>query len=148
MPSRGRPPSRRRESGSDSLEALKPLLVLGLLGMILYGAYTVVQKGKKDAPIDDAPPFAAATDGLAPPQVDIAQPAAAQTAAASRPQPPAASGPTYLNAISAPPPATGDVPAKTAPVVPPPPPPAVAADRKSTRLNSSHSSVSRMPSSA
>ena len=29
-----------------------------------------------------------------------------------------------------------------------PPPPATVADRKSTRLNSSHSSVSRMPSSA
>ena len=88
------------------------MLVLGLLGMILYGAYTVVQQGKRDRAPEEAPAFATA-DGLSAPVVDI--PAAATPAAvASNP------APTYLNAISAPPPAAGDVPSQTVPVVPPP----------------------------
>jgi len=37
--------SSRRERDSDPLESLKPLLVLGLLGTILYGAYTIIQRG-------------------------------------------------------------------------------------------------------
>ena len=41
-----RPKSKhRRETRSDPLEALRPLVVLGLLGMILYGAYSIIQKG-------------------------------------------------------------------------------------------------------
>ena len=53
------------------MEALKPMLVLGLLGMILYGAYTVVQQGKRDSPRDEAPAFATA-DGLSAPVVEVA----------------------------------------------------------------------------
>lgn len=107
------------------MEALKPMLVLGLLGMILYGAYTVVQQGKRDSTPAEAPAFATA-DGLAAPVVDMppAAPAATPPAVASNP------APTYLNAISAPPPAAGDVPSQTVPVVPPPfpsAPPASAA---------------------
>ncbi|MDA1039536.1 MAG: LysM domain-containing protein [Planctomycetota bacterium] len=121
MPSRAKPRRRRPEPASSSLEALKPMLVLGLLGMILYGAYTVVQQGKGDSIPEEAPAFAAA-DGLSAPVVDM--PAAAPPAVVSNPEP------TYLNAISAPPPAAGDVPSQTVPVVPPPfpsAPPAAAA---------------------
>lgn len=93
------------------------MLVLGLLGMILYGAYTVVQQGKRNSTLEDAPAFATA-DGLPAPVVEAAQPAAAAPPPVTSPEP------TYLNAISAPPPAAGDVPSQTMPVVPPPLPPA------------------------
>jgi hypothetical protein len=93
------------------------MLVLGLLGMILYGAYTVVQQGKRDKQLDDAPAFATA-DGSSAPAVDI--PAVAPVVAAASPAVPANPEPTYLNAISAPPPAAGDVPSQTVPVTPPP----------------------------
>ncbi len=98
------------------------MLVLGLLGMILYGAYTVVQQGRRDSTPEEAPAFATA-DGLSAPVVDLPA-AAAPPAGASNAEP------TYLNAISAPPPAAGDVPSQTVPVVPPPfpsTPPAAAA---------------------
>ena len=64
--------SQRRERDSDPMEALKPLLVLGLLGTILYGAYSIVQRGPSTggaawqpptsalaATATDAPPFQA-----------------------------------------------------------------------------------------
>ena len=68
------------------MEAVKPLVVLVLFGTILYGAYSVVQKGPS-GPADtgtaatEAPPFA-------PPQIDLpttpaASPAAAPPLAAS-----------------------------------------------------------------
>lgn len=94
------------------------MLVLGLLGMILYGAYTVVQQGKRDSTLEEAPAFATA-DGLAAPVVEVT-PSATTAPPVSNPEP------TYLNAISAPPPAAGDVPSQTRPVVPPPLPPAAA----------------------
>jgi hypothetical protein len=106
------------------------MLVLGLLGMILYGAYTVVQQGKRAPTLDDAPAFATA-DGLSPPVVDRLPDAAAPAASVTSPAVAATPEPTYLNAISAPPPAAGDVPSQTLPVVPPPfapgAPPAAAA---------------------
>ena len=102
------------------------MLVLGLLGMILYGAYTVVQQGKRAPTLDDAPAFATA-DGLSPPVVDRLPDAAAPAASVTSPAVAATPEPTYLNAISAPPPAAGDVPSQTVPVVPPPFPPAAAA---------------------
>ncbi|MFN7814204.1 MAG: hypothetical protein ACK5SI_16265, partial [Planctomycetia bacterium] len=50
------------------MEAVKPLVVLVLFGTILYGAYSVVQKGPSGTAegttavsATDAPPFAAAT---------------------------------------------------------------------------------------
>lgn len=104
------------------MEALKPLLVLGLFGTILYGAYSVVQKG----PSGSEPPAAASTaPAFAPPAVqlpapgDTATPAAAPAMTASVPpvaapvEIPAAAqpaptqpdqAPTYLAAESAPPP--------------------------------------------
>lgn len=99
------------------------MLVLGLLGMILYGAYTVVQQGKSAAKLDDAPAFAT-SDSPSAPVMDL--PAMASAAPAAEQRDPTASdpGPTYLNAISAPPPAVGDVPSQATAVVPPPLPPA------------------------
>lgn len=65
--------SRNRRDRDDSMEALKPLLVLGLFGTILYGAYSVVQKGPgsgepaASAVAGDAPAFA-------PPDVQLPAP--------------------------------------------------------------------------
>ncbi|MFM7034161.1 MAG: LysM peptidoglycan-binding domain-containing protein [Planctomycetia bacterium] len=130
MPSRANTVRRRRESGSDSLEALKPALVLGLLGMILYGAYMVVQKGSKTASLDEAPAFTSGASALELPQVDLppvgGTAAAAPRPAAAPPLTPPAPQPTYLSAIPGPPPASGDVPTTTAPIVPPPAPLTVA----------------------
>jgi len=84
--------SRRREPSSDSLEALKPLVVLILFGVILYGAYSVVQKG----PSSGSGPEAADAPAFAPPQVQLSGPESAfATAAPAAPPLPAipASGP-------------------------------------------------------
>ena len=43
--------SRRRERDTDPMDSLKPLIVLGLLGTIMYGAYSVVQKGPAPSPV-------------------------------------------------------------------------------------------------
>ena len=64
--------SGRSDRESDSMEALKPLVVLVLFGTILYGAYSVVQKGPTppaDAAASDAPPFAGTP--AAAPQVEL-----------------------------------------------------------------------------
>lgn len=66
-----RPPRRRRpERTTDPLEVVKPLLVLGLLGMILYGAYSLVQKapagGSAEWQLPDTPTNSLA-EGMAPP---------------------------------------------------------------------------------
>jgi len=81
-----RPKSKqRREQQNDPLEALRPLVVLGLLGMILYGAYSIIQKGPREVAqswqqngasgqaTSDAPPFA--TPPTSPPTVELAGPA-------------------------------------------------------------------------
>lgn len=100
---------RRPERGGDSLEAIKPLIVLVLFGTILYGAYSVVQKGSAakpaghaDAP--EAPAFAA-------PQVEVpvAVPAVPEVVAA----PPAADP-------ASPPAPVADLAATPAPVDAPP----------------------------
>lgn len=68
------------------MEALKPLVVLVLFGTILYGAYSVVQKGPSPgmqdpvAAADPAPPF---TPPPAPPQVEIGGPQPAAGPASS-----------------------------------------------------------------
>jgi LysM repeat protein len=94
------------------MEAIKPLLVLGLFGMILYGAYSVVQKG----PGGSEPPAAASTADSAPP---FAPPDV---------QLPAPGGPTAAAALPAPAPAVAPIdpaplataaPAATPPVTPP-----------------------------
>jgi hypothetical protein len=106
------------------MEALKPLVVLVLLGTILYGAYSVVQKGPgsggqaavQQLAAADAPPFAA-------PQIEIPQaqapaPAAPQTGAQS----PVMAQPVAATAASAFPaalPAAGPAVPPPAPVAPP-----------------------------
>ena len=74
----------RREPQKDPLEALRPLIVLGLLGMILYGAYSIIQKGPKEtdqawqnsesssAAVSEAPPFVPSVP--TPPSVDLQSP--------------------------------------------------------------------------
>ncbi len=107
-----RPKSKhRRETRSDPLEALRPLVVLGLLGMILYGAYSIIQKG----PSRGGPDWRASdADGTAgneapaftgvqptPPAVELPEPsvplAAAATATVATPPQPSAT------AVAAPP---------------------------------------------
>jgi len=102
------------------MEAIKPLIVLGLLGTILYGAYSVVQKGPSSQQPDwqtpaatqamaegglgDAPPFAAGPAGpatVAPPSVEIS-PAPAAAPMASAPPPFAGHSPSLTPAATVP----------------------------------------------
>jgi len=122
----------RRERDSDPLEAIKPLLVLCLLGMILYGAYTIVQRG----PTAGVQPAAAALAPEAPPF----QPPAIEVPPAPPAAPPAGPGrppvaetapdqpPTYLAAQSAAPPVAVPPPAAAQPA-------ALAADTSAARLS-------------
>ena len=61
--------SRRRERDTDAMDSLKPLIVLGLLGTIMYGAYSVVQKGPAPSPAGSV----ADTTGsaFAPPEITL-----------------------------------------------------------------------------
>ncbi|MGB8854803.1 MAG: LysM peptidoglycan-binding domain-containing protein [Pirellulales bacterium] len=94
------------------MEALKPLLVLGLFGTILYGAYSVVQKGP-----GTGEPVAAAVAGDAPAfaQPDVQLPAPTATLPAL-PAPVAAVAPA---AIAAPVPVAVAGPSPAAPVTVP-----------------------------
>jgi hypothetical protein len=109
----------QRDRDSDSGDSLKPLVVLVLLGVILYGAWSVVNKGPGGSVSGSADPVGAALTAAPAfaPQVDL--PAAPVSATASLPTsaalappergpflpPPAdTAAPTYLNAVSAPPP--------------------------------------------
>jgi len=104
---------------ADSMEAIKPLVVLVLFGTILYGAYSVVQKGPSPGPAETADQAAPA---FQPPQVDVpaatpaSQPAAVAAAPAAATYPatptPAAQGPASLPA------ATPGAPAISAPPAP------------------------------
>lgn len=115
-----RPKSKqRREQRSDPLEALRPLVVLGLLGMILYGAYSIIQKGPQEtAPAwqqnestatSAAPPFvpnqptppSVELAATAPPLVNAATPATPPPAAASPFPPAAAAAPAAISAAAA-----------------------------------------------
>ena len=127
--------SSRRERDSDPLESLKPMLVLGLLGTILYGAYTIIQRGPGSggpgwqppgstvaasapeapafqAPSVEVPPATATSPGLAvtavpPPPTFTPPPAPAAETAPDQP-------PTYLAAQAAPPPVKAPPPAAPA----------------------------------
>lgn len=137
----------RRDHDSGSGDSLKPLVVLVLLGTILYGAWSVVNKGPGGtvgptveavrSDLASAPAFA--------PQVDIpvaqasahalpqaATPPAASsmaglppatppttTNAATAPAVPLDAPPTYLSAVSAPPPVAGPAAASTDLMAPP-----------------------------
>ncbi len=93
----------RREQQNDPLEALRPLIVLGLLGMILYGAYSIIQKGPKETNQEwqppeathtvtsDAPPFepSVTTPPLTtPPSVEVQTPPGALTSLPPNQTPP------------------------------------------------------------
>ena len=128
--------SSRSDRDSDSMEALKPLVVLVLFGTILYGAYSVIQKGPS-ATEGTTTQAATETPSFAPPAVEIAAAAPAATAAPPAPAIPAAtSGPIPLATTS---PAPSSAPAPTPPAAafaaaatppagfaPPPAPAAVA----------------------
>lgn len=81
------------------MEAIKPLIVLGLFGTILYGAYTVVQKGPSpeagQAAMSEAPAFA-------PPAVEV-PPQSGPTALPATPAAPVAVPPAVAAAPVAPP---------------------------------------------
>jgi hypothetical protein len=117
MASRSKP-DRRTERGGDSMEALKPLIVLVLFGTILYGGYTVVQKGpSKDAGSHASAPEAPA---FAPPAVEVPLPAA-QADATAQAAPPALAPAMPPAVAPAMPPALAATAAPTAPMVPAPP---------------------------
>jgi len=133
MPQRKMKRSSPRASDSDAGEVIKPLVVLGLLGMILYGGYSVIQKGgKASAPVekvgmpapeaDEAPPFAPEVElpeATAPPAV--AMPAAVP-APATAAAPPATEAPatTYVSGREGTPPDPGS-PLEDEPGASPPP---------------------------
>jgi len=144
---------RRPERSGDSLEAIKPLIVLVLFGTILYGAYSVVQKGSAAKPADqadapEAPPFAAPAVEVPAATPDPLQFATASPPAAEPVPPPVPAPVADLAATPAPveapplsPPLDAAPPAVPAPVylaaesAPPPaqddvaPPPAVEGER-------------------
>jgi len=116
------------------MDALKPLLVLGLLGTILYGAYSIVQKGPAQSGpawqppaveaglaqagmTSNAPPFVA-------PAVEMTPPVAGHVVPSQPMNPPAA-----VPATSFPTPVAAALPAATAAVA------AAATDRPPTYLN-------------
>ncbi len=101
----------RASSKSDSAEAIKPLIVLILLGTILYGGYSVIQKGRNDGENERA-----AAGGDAP----LFDPAVEE--APSVTMPPAAT--TVPLAVDPPPsPAAAAAVAPAAPMTPTTPPP-------------------------
>ncbi|MDA0816782.1 MAG: hypothetical protein O2946_04370, partial [Planctomycetota bacterium] len=95
----------RASSKSDSAEAIKPMIVLVLLGTILYGGYSVIQKGRNsgenelaaaggDAPlfepvVEVAPSVTPPSTGATlPPAVDVPPLAAPVAAAQAAPMTP------------------------------------------------------------
>jgi len=183
-----------RERDTESGDSLKPLVVLVLLGTILYGAWSVVNKGpggsgvapagQVSADLTSAPAFAPQVEipvatVAAPPQPTAALtgpgnvpviptpdaspfPAAPPAAAVSSAVPavPPESAPTYLNAVSAPPPVanpatapeTGDLVggALVGGAAMPPPPAATAFEPQDSRQMPPPSNFGReaLPSAA
>lgn len=178
-----------RERDNDSGDSLKPLVVLVLLGTILYGAWSVVNKGPAGpalppadptrADLTSAPAFAPQVEIPASPAAAVAVPAPpstpptgpglvaqGQTSAGVTPDaaafpttpPPVAmasavpavppeSAPTYLNAVSAPPPVADPAPAPTTGQLigdsALPPPPATGFDPPDSRQMPQPSSLGR-----
>jgi hypothetical protein len=125
----------RRDRDTDSSDSLKPLVVLVLLGTILYGAWSVVNKGPGTAASGPAEPARAdlASAPAFAPQVDI--PASPAAASAAVPLSNAAQAASNAGGSIPPfPVAAGLPPATTAPAVAAPPSAAVA-DAAPTYLN-------------
>jgi len=100
MASRGKHQARTNRE-SDSMEAVKPLVVLVLFGTILYGGYCVVQKGPSTSVGDDASESMAPAPAFVAPAMEVAAGVPAVAPAAVTP-PPVTTGPVPLAAPSAP----------------------------------------------
>lgn len=94
----------RSDRDSDSMEAVKPLVVLVLFGTILYGAYCVVQKGPSSSAEGTATTAPAEAPAFVPPAVEITSAAPAPPAAQVAPLAPPASTmpPVVAAAVAAP----------------------------------------------
>jgi hypothetical protein len=115
----------RSDRDSDSMEALKPLVVLVLFGTILYGAYSVVQKGPSTLPDETAAQGAGEAPAFAPPPVEMppaGQPPATSLGAADPLAPPPASAapsaPPVAGPVSLPPPPLAAAPPAAAVTLP------------------------------
>jgi len=100
MASRGKHQARTNRE-SDSMEAVKPLVVLVLFGTILYGGYCVVQKGPSTSVGDDASESMASAPAFVAPAMEVVAGVPAVASAAVTP-PPVTTGPVPLAAPSAP----------------------------------------------
>ncbi|RLS44144.1 MAG: LysM peptidoglycan-binding domain-containing protein [Planctomycetota bacterium] len=100
MASRGKHQARTNRE-SDSMEAVKPLVVLVLFGTILYGGYCVVQKGPSTSVGDDAAESMAPAPAFVAPAMEVAAGVPAVAPAAVTP-PPVTTGPVPLASTSAP----------------------------------------------
>lgn len=100
MASRGKHQARTNRE-SDSMEAVKPLVVLVLFGTILYGGYCVVQKGPSTSVGDDAAESMAPAPAFVAPAMEVVAGVPAVTPAAVT-LPPVTTGPVPLAAPSAP----------------------------------------------
>jgi hypothetical protein len=100
MASRGKHQARTNRE-SDSMEAVKPLVVLVLFGTILYGGYCVVQKGPSTSVGDDAAESMAPAPAFVAPAMEVVAGVPAVTPAAVT-LPPVTTGPVPLAATSAP----------------------------------------------
>ncbi|MFM8282239.1 MAG: LysM peptidoglycan-binding domain-containing protein [Planctomycetaceae bacterium] len=128
---------RRRGRSSDPLDTVKPLVVLGLLGMIVYGAVSMV---RSSGPANDPLAGGAAPPGLAPAAVELPTESAPAPIFASAPPAPPAPAPgaappadvaaTYLPAQAAPAPVAEPARSFPLPAAPPVPvaPPVATAD--------------------
>jgi LysM repeat protein len=118
--------SRRRERDTDPMDSLKPLIVLGLLGTIMYGAYSVVQKGPAPAP---AGSVVEAGSTFAPPEISLPRDPTAIGVAPAHPL--AGAEPLLASAV----PAGAALPPSLPAVAPPPPAlPAIGSLRESAPL--------------
>jgi hypothetical protein len=100
MASRGKQQTRTNRE-SDSMEAVKPLVVLVLFGTILYGGYCVVQKGPSTSVGDDAAESMPPAPAFVAPAMEVVAGVPAVTPAAVTP-PPVTTGPVPLTAPSVP----------------------------------------------
>ena len=116
MASRGKQQTRTNRE-SDSMEAVKPLVVLVLFGTILYGGYCVVQKGPSTSVGNDAAESMAPAPAFVAPAMEVVAGVPAVTPAAVTP-PPVTTGPVPLAAPSAP--AMPAPPLATQPLATPP----------------------------
>ena len=143
--------SRSSVQDADSMESLKPLIVLGLLGTIMYGAYSVVQKGP--TPPSSAAATSAADDPhnvppLASPPLVVPPPMAAPAPPAPALQAATAAAPVAAPTSFEPRPVQQPMSMAPAATVPPPPeafPPAEQPAAQPTYL-SAQSAAPPLPS--